>query len=273
MNGNGNDFLVFDNMSRQFDGAALSEYALLLCRRRESLGADGLLVVEPSEKYDFKMRLFNRDGSEGEMCGNGARCIARFAYEKNIVRKNVTDFETLGGPVHASVNGERVTIDMAPVRVKDCAVNVPASVEGFDFKYTFLTVGVPHVVIFEDKHSREFEEYVPVGRLIRNRLDLFPDGANVNFAAADPKRRGVIDVFTYERGVEDMTLSCGTGSTASAIAALLTGIADDKVDVYNPGGVNRVSLEYNEDKEYILPKLEGSALFVAEITVLRDALK
>lgn len=272
MNGNGNDFLVIDNMSLALDGAALAEAARLACRRREALGADGILAAEPSEVADFKMRLFNRDGSEGEMCGNGARCIARFAFEKGIARSKDMTFETLGGNVHAVVCGERVTLDLAPVSVSDAVVDAHAAVDGFEFNYTFLTVGVPHAVIFERERSHSFEGYASVGRAIRSRLDLFPEGTNVNFAVPSLERTSVLDVMTYERGVEDMTLSCGTGSTASAIAGLLLGITGERVEVINPGGVNRVSLEFS-GSDLISPKLEGGALMIAEITILPEALR
>ena len=272
MNGNGNDFLVIDNMSLALDGMVLSKTARLACRRREALGADGLLVAEPSERADFRMRLFNSDGSEGEMCGNGARCIARFAFEKGIVKSQDMTFETLGGDVHAVVRGERVTLDLAPVSVADAVVDSHAEVDGFEFNYTFLTVGVPHAVIFEREHIRSFADYATLGRAIRNRLDLFPEGTNVNFAVPSQERTGVLDVVTYERGVEDMTLSCGTGSTASAIAGMLLGLTGERVEVINPGGVNLVSLEFS-GSDLISPKLEGGALLVAEIVLLPEALR
>ncbi len=272
MNGNGNDFLVIDNMSLALGAAALADAARLACRRREAIGADGILAAEPSESADFKMRLFNRDGSEGEMCGNGARCIARFAFEKGIVKSNDMTFETLGGSVRAAARGDRVTLDLAPVSVAEAVVDAHAEVDGFEFNYTFLTVGVPHAVIFERERSRSFADYAPIGRAIRNRLDLFPEGTNVNFVLPSLERTGVLDVITYERGVEDMTLSCGTGSTASAIAGLLLGITGERVEVINPGGVNRVSLEFS-GSDLISPRLEGGALMIAEITILPEALR
>lgn len=270
MNGNGNDFLVLDNMSRKFDDQELSDITKAICRRREAVGADGLLVAEPSECADFKMRLFNCDGSEGEMCGNGSRCIARFAYEKGIAKSPDMTFETLGGKIHAVVNGERVTIDLAPVSLDNAVINAHEVVGDYEFDYTFLTVGVPHTVIFEKKRSHAFADYAPIGRLIRNRLDLFPEGTNVNFAVTDAEHANKLDVMTYERGVEDMTLSCGTGSVASSIAGMLLGITGTSVDVVNPGGVNRVHLEKSGDN-LILPKLEGKTALVAEVTLLADA--
>lgn len=180
-------------------------------------------------------------------------------------------FETLGGNVHAVVCGERVTLDLAPVSVSDAVVDAHAAVDGFEFNYTFLTVGVPHAVIFERERSHSFEGYASVGRAIRSRLDLFPEGTNVNFAVPSLERTSVLDVMTYERGVEDMTLSCGTGSVASAIVSWLSGRTGPDVRVKNPGGVNGVSLLRSENGD-ILPKLEGRAVAVAEISIMPEAL-
>ncbi len=270
MNGNGNDFLVINNMDLKYDKKTLSGFSNRLCRRRESLGADGILVAEPSSVHDFKMRLFNRDGSEGEMCGNGARCIARYAFIKGIAAGPEMVFETLGGQVHAHVENSRVTLKLAPVNISGVALNSAASVEGYDFNYTFLTVGVPHAVIFEEKRNKTEDRYREIGRSIRSRTDLFPEGANVNFAVPRGTFAEGLDVITYERGVEDLTLSCGTGSTASAIAGMLLGLTGSKTDVYNPGGLNRVFLTLVNPDE-ILPELEGGASYIAEIEVSEEA--
>ncbi|MDD4159399.1 MAG: diaminopimelate epimerase [Synergistaceae bacterium] len=271
MNGNGNDFLVISNMDLKYCGDQLSLYAKTLCRRRESLGADGILVAEPSKVYDFKMRLFNRDGTEGEMCGNGARCIARYAFLKGIVEKEDMTFETLGGKVDAIVKGSKVTLRLSPVDISALVQAVPASVEGYDFSYTFLTVGVPHAVIFEDRRDKSEDFYRKIGRAIRLRTDLFPEGTNVNFVSPKRTYETGLDVLTYERGVEDITLSCGTGSTASAIAAFMSGLTGAVVDVYNPGGINRVSLSRGSSQT-LLPELEGGASYIAEIEAAEEAL-
>ena len=247
MNGNGNDFLVVDNLSLAMDASALARAARAVCRRRESVGADGLLALEPSERAAFRMRLFNRDGSEGEMCGNGARCAARFAFDRGIVGREMT-FETRGGDVHAVVRGNRVALDLAPVSTGSAVLKAHASVEGCDFTYAFLVLG----------------------RALRSRQDLFPVGANVNFALLSSEDSGTLDVVTYERGVEDVTLSCGTGSAASAIAGRLLGVVGDEVRVVNPGGVNDVSLTWIET-DVVQPRLEGGALMIAEVRLLPEA--
>ena len=128
---------------------------------------------------------------------------------------------------------------------------------------------MPHTVIFEEKRSRAFADYAPLGRAIRGRADLFPRGTNVNFAVAAD---GGLNVMTYERGVEDMTLSCGTGSTASAIAAMQLGLCGTETRVTNPGGVNVVKLALSEDGRTVFPKLEGAMLMTAELEILPEAL-
>ncbi len=177
-------------------------------------------------------------------------------------------FETLSGCVRASVEGRAAELELAPVSL-DGVKTADASVEGYDFTYTYITVGVPHAVVFEKRCGINFEEYATLGRAIRNRLDLFPHGANVNFAVA---AKDGLDVITYERGVENMTLSCGTGSTASAIAWALRGCGGTEIRVTNPGGVNVVKLVFSEDRQTVYPRLEGSVFMTAEMTVFPDAL-
>ncbi len=270
MNGNGNDFLVLDNMALRYDTEFLSNLAAKACRRRQAVGADGLVVAEPSAAADFKMRIFNPDGTEGEMCGNGARCVSRFALDYGIAKTGELTFETLGGMVRAVVDGGRVTMDLAPVSLRGMVTDGRLCVGEDEFEYSFITVGVPHCVIFERERNRRFEEYAPVGRAIRRRSDLFPQGTHVNFAVMCGEA-DTIDIMTYERGVEDMTLSCGTGSVASAIVSWLSGRTGPDVRVKNPGGVNGVSLLRSENGD-ILPKLEGRAVAVAEISIMPEAL-
>lgn len=205
------------------------------------------------------------------MCGNGSRCVARFAYDRKIAKSADMVFETLGGNVRASVKDEMATLKLAPVLLKDVKVSASASVNGETFNYTFLTVGVPHTVIFE-KIKRTDEEYRVFGRAVRNMSDLFPDGTNVNFAVPREGENDVLDVTTYERGVEDLTLSCGTGSTASAIAAVLIGLSGPKVDVWNPGGLNRVTVAF-ESSDTALPELEGRAAYVADVKIFDEAMR
>lgn len=269
LNGNGNDFIAVDNMNRRCSTEQLRDFAVKLCRRKECIGGDGIVVAEPSQLCDFKMRIFNSDGSEGEMCGNGARCLARFALENQIVKKADMVFETLSGDVHANVKGGMAMLDLAQVSLDEGVINARASALGFDFEYTFLTVGVPHAVVFQTERDHSDEEYRQIGRAIRNLETHFPDGANVDFVFPGYADNDLF-VLTYERGVEDLTLSCGTGSTAAAIAAFVHGMADKVVNVLNPGGLNRVTLDFVSDKT-VLPKLEGAVMYVADLLLREDA--
>lgn len=269
MNGNGNDFILLNNISLKYSDEEMITFSTNLCRRGLSVGADGVLVAEPSAICDFKMRLFNADGSEGEMCGNGARCIARYAYEYNIVQSLNMTFETLGGNIHATVDGRQVSIQLASVNINDVILNGRCIVEGESFTYNYLTVGVPHVVIFENK-KRSDNDYRHIGRLLRNRTDLFTDGANVNFVTINDEPNSIC-VTTYERGVEDLTLSCGTGSTASALCSFLLNKSCNDVDVHTPGGINRIKINLSSDNIASL-ELEGMTSIVAELKVMPEAL-
>lgn len=268
LNGNGNDFIVIDNRDARWTSSELSKMTRSLCRRREALGADGILVVETSKRLHFTMRLFNRDGSEGEMCGNGARCIARYAYEKGIAPREMA-FETLAGDMEVLVDPPMARLAMAEVDLTDAVLDRPVEIAGQTLRYSFLTVGVPHAVIFlENLEERDLEELALLGRTLRNRIDLFHKGTNVNFVGVE---NGGLHSITYERGVEEITLSCGTGSTASAIVACLLGRSGNDTDVRNPGGINHVSLVF-EGKEKVHPFLTGRTALVAWAEILEEAL-
>lgn len=271
LNGNGNDFIAINNMKLEYSSEQLRDFASGACRRRESVGGDGILVAEPSAECDFKMRIFNSDGSEGEMCGNGARCLSRFVFENKIVTKPDMVFETLSGSVRASVNGAMVRLWLSTVDLSAAVFNVPAVLPGFEFEYAFLTVGVPHTVIFQKERSMSDEEYRRLGREVRCMTDLFPEGSNIDFVFPREAANELF-VLTYERGVEDLTLSCGTGSTAAAIVAAVSGRTGRNVDVWNPGGLNKVALDFITDKT-VLPTLEGAVKYVADLSLLEEALK
>ena len=264
MQGNGNDFIVVDNRDSGFSTDTLSAMARMYCPRRSSLGADGILVVEESQETDFTMRLFNADGSEGEMCGNGARCIARYAFEKKIAG-NEQSFSTLAGVMKAVVTPPFVDLDMGTVSLAAAWYNRPLSVGAKTFETSFLVVGVPHLVLFLEKDALTREETIETGRELCHTYALFPNGTNVNFVV--PNDDTHIASVTYERGVEDLTDSCGTGSTASAIAWVLRNAAVPSgavVEVKNPGGINFVTLRFEPSGESVAVSLKGRALMVAE---------
>lgn len=269
MHGNGNDFIVIDNRGADvLSTERLAEIARVLCHRHFAIGADGILVVESCDGADFKMRLFNADGSEGEMCGNGARCIARYAYERKICGRE-TKFLTLAGMMRATVTPPFVELDMGMIDLSGGTFEDTMSVKGITYKYTFLTVGVPHCVLFADDFDfpAEREKLFNIGKTVRGDFSRFPKGTNVNFV----KRSGA-DVWavTYERGVEDLTDSCGTGCVATAIAVSMAsgraagGAEPLSTRIFNPGGMNEVSLTFDRALRECHAWLKGKAVMVAE---------
>jgi diaminopimelate epimerase len=210
MSGSGNDFIIIDNRRSVVPPDDFSGFAAQVCRRKMSAGADGLILVENSECADFKWRFFNSDGSTAEMCGNGARCVARFAFLSGIARDQM-QFETLAGIIRAQVMGGQVKVQMTDPLDFVMAAELETGHE--TVAYSGVNTGVPHVVIEVD--DIEKLDVVGVGRRIRRHAHFAPAGTNVNFMA--PLSDASWAVRTYERGVEDETLACGTGITAAAL--------------------------------------------------------
>ena len=218
MSGSGNDFIVIDNRQPKFDEANLAKLIIGACRRKMSVGADGLILVENTDKADFKWRFYNSDGSRAEMCGNGARCVSRFANLTGIAGKKLS-FLTDVGVVSAVVSGDKVKIKMTdPTDLRE-----EASLElgGVVFDYRFINTGVPHAVF--EVEDLEGLDVVAVGRKVRHHPAFAPDGTNANFIRRNAD--GHLSIRTYERGVEDETLACGTGNVA---AALITALRHDR---------------------------------------------
>lgn len=213
MNGAGNDFVVADNRTRSFsaDPATIAR----ICDRRFGVGADGVLLVEPSKSADFFMRYYNADGSEAEMCGNGARCISRFFVEHCGAKSREVKFDTKAGLIEASVLGEQVRLKLTEPR--DIGLRKTIQLKGGAREYHFINTGVPHAVFITDNADREMVG--PVGTEVRYHKDFAPRGTNVDWV--QPLGGDSIRVRTYERGVEAETLACGTGVVASAIIAHL----------------------------------------------------
>jgi diaminopimelate epimerase len=209
MSGSGNDFIIIDNRDNIVPMDDLSIFAAKVCRRKLSAGADGLILIEPSSTADFKWNFFNSDGSVAEMCGNGARCTARFALMHDIAGEEMT-FETIAGVIRAQILKDRVKINMTdPYDLEiGCRVEVAQAV----YDYDRINTGVPHAVLEVD--DIETVDVVGIGRQIRHHADFAPAGTNVNFIGQDGSQWAV---RTYERGVEDETLACGTGIVASAL--------------------------------------------------------
>ncbi len=209
MEGAGNDFIVIDNREKIFP---VPEHSLAaeMCVRKKSIGADGVILLQSSEKADFKMRIFNPDGGEAEMCGNGARCIAKFACDNKIAGRKMK-IETMAGMLSASVEGDMIKVKMGDPF--DLKTDVYVSFPDKQVKLDFINTGVPHAVLFVEKIGQVDVE--GLGRKIRNAAEFRPSGTNVNFVEISPDN--LVKVRTYERGVEAETLACGTGVVASAI--------------------------------------------------------
>ncbi len=206
----GNDFVVIDNRKKKI--ASLSNLAKKVCDRNFGVGADGLLVVEPSKKADFRMRIINSDGSEAEMCGNGARCIALYAKENRLAGKKMR-FETLAGVIETEVLGDKIRLKMSDP--KDIKLDIDLTIDGKDYSVNFVNTGVPHAVVFTEKVDGL--DVKNLGRKIRYHSAFAHRGTNADFV--EPQGGKLLKVRTYERGVEDETLACGTGVAASAIIA------------------------------------------------------
>jgi len=257
MQGSGNDFLLIDNRRGFLKGKSLKELAITLCHRHYSVGADGLIVIVPSRKADFKWRFFNADGSEAEMCGNGSRCAARFAYLKKIAKKNLS-FETLAGIIHAKVQKNVVEVQLTGASGLRMNIAVPLD-SGLRMGH-YINTGVPHLVYLSK--DLESEDVDRIGRTTRYH-DLFkPAGTNVNFIQIQGRHK--IGIRTYERGVEGETLACGTGSVAAALVAGALGVVVSPVEVLTWGGEKLVvSFERMADGfDYI--HLAGTAEVICE---------
>jgi len=229
MSGSGNDFIVIDNRSRIIDDTELPTLIRHACRRKLSVGADGLILIEPSDTADFRWRFFNSDGSRAEMCGNGARCAARFAVINGIAGESLS-FETDAGLVTGQVKGSRVKVKMPdPV---DLRLDDSISLANGLLTVSSINTGVPHAVIMADAIADI--NVFNVGREIRNHKAFAPAGTNVNFICR--QNRGHLAIRTYERGVEDETLACGTGSIASALIASCKLDWDSPIDLTTRSG-------------------------------------
>jgi diaminopimelate epimerase len=209
MNGAGNDFVMLDN--RNLRHPLSTAQIATLCDRHRGVGADGLLSVEPAQNgADFRMRYYNADGGEAEMCGNGARCFARFANMLSGWNLDRVSFETPAGVIGATFHGEQVRILMSDPHSKRPALKL--EVCGQPLTVHFVNTGVPHAVVIVD--DLENVPVLPWGAALRYHAEFQPKGTNANFLKVTPEG---ISIRTYERGVEGETLACGTGMVACAL--------------------------------------------------------
>lgn len=232
LSGAGNDFIVIDNMDMKVPEEGRNSLLQGWCRRGLSIGADGALLVEPADESsdaDFRMRYYNADGSEAETCGNGSRCIARFAFTQGIAPRHMT-FQTLAGDYRADVlENNEVRVQMS--NAFDLREGIAIADDQLNAQVDFINTGVPHVVYFAD--DLENAPVVPAGRMLRYHGEFAPAGTNANFVRVTGDDS--LDVRTYERGVEDETLACGTGCIASSIQAVRKGLVKCPVKVTTAG--------------------------------------
>ncbi|MCB2155654.1 diaminopimelate epimerase [bacterium] len=213
--GAGNDFVILDDREDRFPAGEEGRRLIqLLCDRRRGIGADGLMLLQPSPEdgLDFRMRYYNADGGEAEMCGNGARCLARFAHQVGAAGASMR-FLTEAGVYSAEVSGSRVSVAFPDIPATPRDLTLEAL--GREWDCSFLLAGVPHLIVWvDDLANAAIDEW---GRALRFHPEFQPAGTNVNFAQPDAADPEVVRIRTYERGVEGETLACGTGAVASAI--------------------------------------------------------
>ena len=243
--GTGNDFILFDNRTSFFNKTDKSLIARL-CDRKYGIGADGLMLLEKHQNLDFKMVYFNSDGNESTMCGNGGRCIVAFAYHLGIGGKQM-EFEAVDGDHKAQLTNDDVSIEMIPVN----------QIELYD-THVFMNTGSPHHIELVDNALEV--DVLNQGHKIRFGAPYFDEGTNVNFVSK--KNAEIWSIRTYERGVENETLSCGTGVTAAALALHKLGLVkSNQIKLETQGGFLNVSFEVDSEG-YNNIWLSGPAKFV-----------
>jgi len=252
--GSGNDFVLVDSRQAKLDGLDLNQLAVTLCDRHFGIGADGLLIVWPSQKAHYRMQIINPDGSEAEMCGNGIRCFARYVYETDKLKEEVISVETLAGTILPAVlleNGKLVAVevDMGTPKAEG-----EVKLHGHTFRQ--ISMGNPHAVALVEDHAG-----ISLGE-IGPKIETdkhFPNRTNVEFVKVVNDKE--IDAVVWERGVGE-TLACGTGACAAVVAANLAGQAGRRVLVHLPGG--NLDIEWNEDN-HILLRGPAEKVFKGEI--------
>lgn len=264
MQGAGNDFIIIDNMDGQIDRTSYSEIAARLCPRHVSVGADGLMIVEPAEQGgDFRMMFYNADGMQGEMCGNGARCIARYGYEKGLAGEEMT-IETTAGIVKAwHISKTEYRLRLNDITTLQDDLKLDACGKTYTCAYVELgNPGLPHLVV-EMPGLREIpkKNLFDLGLALRAHPAL-EKGANVNFYEIT----GEDQIFerTFERGVEDFTYGCGTGT--GSVVSVLTGkglVSGENVEVTMEGGVLHIDI-VRDDESIKDIYLSGPAILVYE---------
>ena len=255
MHGAANDFILVDDRDCKFP-AADRDWLAGIAARRTGIGCEGVILIQPSDKADFRMRFYNPDGGEVEMCGNGARCVARLANELGVAPQNMT-IDTVAGILQAEAMGDSVKLGMT--KPFDMLLEKRLSGDN-SLVYSALNTGVPHVVVVV--YDLDGCDIMALGNMIRYHQDFAPAGTNVNFIKVTcPKS---VRIRTYERGVEAETLACGTGMVAASLIAAKLGLVEAAVDITPASGdVLTVDFKINGD-EFEEVTLFGPAVHVFE---------
>jgi diaminopimelate epimerase len=225
MHGAGNDFIVVDDRDRTFPMNDTG-FVRAVCRRQTGIGSDGIILLQPSVEADLRMRFLNPDGNEVDMCGNGARCFARFAFDMDAVREKMT-IETNAGLLHAEVLDALIRIDLTEPSGVESDLSV-----GMEMPVDFINTGVPHAVVRVDDLDKVNVQQL--GSTLRYHERFAPEGTNANFIHVESD--GMLSARTYERGVENETLACGTGAAAAALVAAHHGWVELPVAVHCASG-------------------------------------
>ena len=268
MSGAGNDFIVVDNRNAIISKP--SEFSQAVCNRRLGIGADGILLIEKSDISDFTMKYYNADGSNAGMCGNGGRCIAKYAFDNKIVTHETFSFEGFGH-IYSVSRIDPTTYALSMKNPICLILNQNIEFEGKILKGNYLNTGTDHSIIFLDDNpefgSLESVDVFALGRSIRYHPVYSPKGTNVNFVSCEGSN--VIKIRTYERGVEDETLACGTGSVASALLSSLKYTMVSPVSVIVQSGETlEISFERSETQfRNVILKGSATITFTGEIDV------
>lgn len=239
MHGAGNDFIMIDHRQPFLQEDKLPSIVRTLCTRKLHIGANGLILLEKSDQAHFSMRYFNRDGSEVEMCGNGARCTMKFAYHIGACKEKAI-FETMGEIYEGTIESN----DEISIAFPNVSLQTVSPYNLMNRTLYSITVGVPHVVLFDDAmYDATEEDFHLFGEKIRYMTNYFPNGTNVNVVKLTDNN---MYIRTYERGVEEETLACGTGATASAIIAQLFQHKKGPTTVEMKGGIVHIHFQVKD---------------------------
>ena len=272
MHGCGNDYVYVNCFEETVENPAA--VARFVSDRHYGIGSDGLILICPSEIADFRMAMYNLDGSEGKMCGNGVRCIAKYVYDHHLTDKTQISLETLGGIKYLDLNikdgkVETVKVDMGepilkpeeiPVKLsKDVVIDEPVEVDGKVWNMTCISMGNPHAVVFvDDTKSLDLEA---MGPSFENHA-IFPEQVNTEFVHVIDRK--TVDMRVWERGSGE-TFACGTGACATAFACILNGKTDDQVLVHLVGG--DLLIEYDRETNHIFMTGPATEVFSGEIDI------